>query len=202
MELLARSEAGLRRAAEVVLAGGLVVYPTETLYGLGADALNPQALARVVAAKGRLASQPIPLLVRDRGMLARVVRLVPPAAEALIERHWPGPLTLVLPAVTGLSPALVGPGGGVGVRISSDPVASELVGLVNRPITATSANRTGAPPAVRADQLVMEPLEGVELVVDDGHRGEQASTVVELLDGSPARLLRQGAVRVDLAGGA
>jgi len=191
MEVVRGDEAGLARAALIVRGGGLVVYPTETLYGLGADALDAAAVERLLESKGRGADQPVPVLVADRAMLLRVVEGLSPLAEVLIASHWPGPLTLVLPARPGLPHALVNTRGGVGVRISADPVASALVREVGGPLTATSANRKGEAPPILADQV---SLDGVALVLDAGERNQQASTVVELLPGLGPRILRQGTI--------
>lgn len=181
---------GITEAAERVRAGEVIAYPTETLYGLGADGLDSVAVARVVAIKGRHDQQPISLLVADEEMLASLVREVPPAALALARRHWPGPLTLVLPARPGLPSPLVNERGGVGIRISPDPVASALVRVLGRPLTATSANRSGQPAAEEASAVA---LAGLALVLDGGPRRGVPSTVVEAL-GERLSILRSGAV--------
>ena len=190
--ILRAGDAAVARAAELILSGAVVAYPTETLYGLAVDALDELALARLVGIKGRDPARPFPLLVTDIEMLAGVVEAVPPAARRLIEAHWPGALTLVLPAAAALPRALVGPRGGVGVRISSEPVARALVAAVGRPITATSANRAGEPPATCA--AAAASLE-VALVLDGGVRDAAPSTVVEVLE-RPI-VLRAGMVLVD-----
>jgi L-threonylcarbamoyladenylate synthase len=180
----------IAEAAERILRGEVVAYPTETLYGLAVHARQPHAVERLLALKGRASSQAIALLVADAAMLAGLVARLPAAAERLIARYWPGPLTLVLPAAPGLAPALCGPGGGVGVRVSSDPVASALVRAVGAPITATSANASGAPPATTAAEAA---LAGVTFCLDGGARRAAPSTVVELLGEQP-RILRAGAI--------
>lgn len=178
-------------AVDLINAGHIVGYPTETLYGLAADALNEDALARLMRVKRRELSHHIPVLVADQEMLRRIVAHVPSPALALMEQHWPGPLTLVLPARGGLPAVLVNEQGGIGVRISSDPVAGALVRCVGRPITATSANLSQQQPATTADQA---NLAGVSLVLDDGPRAELASTVVEVYE--QPRILRQGSIRI------
>jgi L-threonylcarbamoyladenylate synthase len=195
MEIVRGDEAGLARAALIVRGGGLVVYPTETLYGLGAAALDDAAVERLLEVKGRGTDQPVPVLVADRTMLLRLVQELSSLAEALIARHWPGPLTLVLPARPNLPRALVNARGGVGVRISADPVAAALVREVGGPLTATSANRKGETPPSFADQV---SLDGVGLALDAGERSQLASTVVELLPGREPRILRQGAIAPQL----
>ena len=191
--MLRASKQNIEHAAECVLAGGVVAYPTETLYGLAADALSDEALQRLLHLKRRDPFHNVPILVSDQSMLERVISGASSLARQLMEAHWPGPLTMILPAAQGLPAPLVGQGGGIGVRISSDPVAAELVARVGRPITATSANLTSCPPATHASEAT---LPGISLVLDDGPRQDQASTIISLL-GEPV-ILRQGAVRVDL----
>lgn len=195
-EVVPASSQHIRRAADVIISGGVVAYPTETLYGLAVDALSHEALALLLHVKRRDPTHNISILVSDEAMLGRVVAWTSAVARRLMSAHWPGPLTLILPAAHGLPASLVGPGGGVGVRISSDPVAAALVARVGRPITATSANLTSQPPATTAQGAT---LEGISLVLDDGTRRQQASTVLSLL-GEPI-VLRQGAVEVDLVSG-
>lgn len=183
----------VRRAGELILAGAVVAYPTETLYGLAVDASAAAAVERLLWVKRRDPTHSVSLLVADEQMLGAVVSAISPLARRLMQQHWPGPLTLVLAARDDLPAALVGASGGVGVRVSSDPVATALVRAVGRPITATSANLSHEEPATTAAQAA---LPGVALVLDDGQRAAQASTVVELV-GQP-RVLRGGPLRVDL----
>lgn len=189
-DIVAADEEGIARAAAAVLSGQVVGYPTETLYGLGVDALSQPAVDLLTRIKGRQGDQPIPVLVDSVEMLERLVASVPPAARVLMATYWPGPLTLVLPAASGLPGAVVNERGGVGVRISSDPIASALVRQVGRPLTSTSANLAGSPPATDAARAC---LEGVRLVLDGGPRCQQASTVVEVMPGTSPVVLRQGA---------
>lgn len=186
--------AAIARAGTLVRDGAVVAFPTETLYGLAVDVSNPVALERLVGIKGRRLSQPFPVLVGDEEMLLDMVSTsIPAVARRLIGLHWPGPLTLVLPAKQSLPGEVVSREGGVGVRISSDPVARALVREVGGPITATSANRSGEPPATTATQA---RLPGVDLALDDGPRRAAASTVVAFL-GSPV-IIRQGAIKVEV----
>jgi L-threonylcarbamoyladenylate synthase len=186
--------AAIARAGTLVRDGAVVAFPTETLYGLAVDVSNMSALERLVRVKGRSLSQPFPVLVGDEEMLLEMVSgTIPALARQLIGLHWPGPLTLVLPARPSLPGQVVGRSGGVGVRISSDPVARALVREVGRPITATSANRSGEPPATTATQA---RLPGVEIALDDGPRSAEPSTVVAFL-GDPV-VLRQGAIKVEV----
>jgi L-threonylcarbamoyladenylate synthase len=190
-------EAAVLRAADVIRAGGLVVYPTETIYALGADAGNAEAVQRLLAAKGRDDGRGMSVLVADLEQ-ARALLDTSPGTEAveLARRWWPGPLTLVLPAAAGLPRGLVGETGGVGLRCSSDPVAAALLKAAGVALTATSANPSSLEPA-RSVQTAREYFgDSVECYVDDGPRmAESASTVVEFLDGR-AYLRRSGSVDV------
>src|SRR6185436_16922211 len=147
--------ATLERAVRALRHGGVVVYPTETLYGLGVDATDEEALKRLVTLKGREEGKPISVLISDTAMLERVAASVSPAAVRLMSRFWPGALTLVLPAAPGLSPLLTGGSGTIGVRHSSHPLATALVAELARPLTSPSANPAGAaPPCTVAEARV------------------------------------------------
>jgi L-threonylcarbamoyladenylate synthase len=182
----------IARAASLIRGGAIVGYPTETLYGLAADALSRSAIEALLQVKGRDPAQSLPLLVVDLEMARGLVEEIPPLAQRLMAAHWPGPLTVVLRARSGLPAPLVSDRGGVGLRVSADPVAADLTLRVGRPITATSANRSGQPPATSA---VLACLDGVALVLDDGVRDRPASTVIELLD--TPRILRRGAITIE-----
>jgi L-threonylcarbamoyladenylate synthase len=192
VEVTRLADPGWRDEAVAVLRrGGVVAFPTESSYGLAVDALDERALARLVAVKGRPEGKPPPILIDGAAMLERLVDELPAAAVPLIERHWPGALTLVLPGRADL-PATIAGDGFVGVRISSHPVATALVSAFGGPITATSANRSGEPPALTAAGAA---LQGVDLVLDGGPAaGALPSTVARVpLDGT-IEVLRPGPV--------
>lgn len=186
----------VRRAAEVLRGGGIVAYPTETFYGLGALASSREALARLAAAKLRPEGKPLPLLAADREMVAGVVARLGPAAAALADRFWPGALTLVLPAAAGLAPEIA-VAGTVGVRVPGSAAARELSRLAGGPITSTSANLAGGPPPIRPADLDPGLLRRIDAVLDGGETpGGLPSTVVAVEQGG-VRLLRAGAVPWD-----
>ncbi len=137
---------GVADGIAALKAGELVVYPTETFYALGADAFSSTALRRLFRVKGREPGRPVGLIAADSAMAFSVAREIPIDARRLAGAFWPGPLTIVLPARDGLAPELTGPDG-VGVRVSPNPVAHALSAAIGRPITATSANLSGKPPA-------------------------------------------------------
>jgi L-threonylcarbamoyladenylate synthase len=180
-------------AAAVLRRGGLVAYPTETLYGLGVLAADGAAVARLAEAKGRPDGKPMPLLAADLAQLDGVA-LLDPLARRLAQAFWPGPLTLVLPAAPGLPPAIVGGGATVGVRLTSNPVAAALSLAAGGALVATSANLAGAPPVARAADLDPALVARLDLVLDAGPTpGGPPSTVVAVAGGR-LTLLRAGAV--------
>ena len=182
------------RAAELVRAGRLVGYPTETFYGLAADPRSPEAVDAVFAAKGRPERMALPLLAADRAAVLLCVRVFPEIAERLAAAFWPGALTLVLPASPSLPPRLLGGGQTVGIRISSHPVASALARAFGGPIVATSANRAGQDAPMTALEVQNALAKEVALILDGGPtRGGQASTVLDL-SSDPVRVIRSGAV--------
>jgi len=177
-------------AAAAIARGEVVAYPTETFYGLGADALNAPALGRLAALKGRAAEKAFSLLVSGREMLASLCSEISPLAEGLVAQYWPGPLTLALPARPDLPPSIVADGC-VAVRVSPHPLAQALVVAVGRPITATSANPAGAAPARTANQVAA----CFDCLILDGGAtpGGQPSTLARVR-GNRVEILRQGAV--------
>jgi L-threonylcarbamoyladenylate synthase len=194
-------ESVMRAAGARVQKGGLVVFPTESFYGLGADALDPAAIARVFEVKGRPDDKPLLVLVDSIDMVTDLAAEIPDGARALMTRHWPGALTLVLRASARVPAGLTGGTGTVGVRLPGHAVARALVAAAGRPVTAPSANPNGAsPPRTAGD--VRGYFDGrVELIVDGGTTaGGAGSTVVDCTVWPP-RILRQGPVIVEAACG-
>jgi L-threonylcarbamoyladenylate synthase len=184
----------IERAASILRAGGLVAFPTETFYGLGAHALDEGAVLRIFEAKGRPADKPLLVLVDSVAMVEQVAGAVPPRARRLMDRYWPGPLTLVLAARPDLPAALTAGTGTIGVRLSSHPVARALVAAVGAPITAPSANLHEAASPRTADETVAGLGAQVDLVLDGGVTpGGPASTVLDVTR-TPAIVLRAGVV--------
>ena len=182
----------LAAAIEALKHGRVIVFPTETLYGLGADALNEAAVEKIFELKGRDPRNPIPVLVANQEMLNTLVAKVPTTAQKLIDRYWPGPLTLVLPGRKHIPKALCNSAGGVGVRISSQPIATFLVKGLGRPLTATSANPSGKEPARTVEEAKRYFAGEVEVFVDGGPLiSERGSTVIEAF-GDTIRIIREG----------
>jgi len=189
------ASAALERAVEVLKAGGLIAFPTETFYGLGALALDASAVRRVFELKGRPWSKALLVLVDSVAMAERVAQVSEPA-RALMARHWPGALTLVLPARPDLPPELTAGTATIGVRRSPHPVAQALVAGLAGPITAPSANPSDAPPPATADEVLGYFDGALGLLLDAGpSAGGLPSTVLDLTGDTP-RVLRQGAVRL------
>lgn len=193
---LAPEREALDEAAAVLRAGGLVAFPTETFYGLGAAALQPSAVRRVLAVKGRPQGKPLLVLVDSIAMVDTVALAVPPRGRALMARYWPGPLTLVLPARPGLPDGVTAGSGTVGVRLSAHPVARGLVHALGEPVTAPSANPAAVAAPTTAAQVQAHFGARIELVLDGGATaGGEPSTVLDVTV-DPPRLVRPGAVRL------
>jgi L-threonylcarbamoyladenylate synthase len=191
-----RSEELWRVAREHLAAAELLALPTETFYGLAAHPFQEEALARLFTVKGRTPDKPVLLLVSGRDMVPSVARDIPPTALVLMRKFWPGPLTLILPARSDLSPRLTGNTDGVGVRQPRQEVTCRLIAALGFPVTGTSANRAGQPAFTRAEQVESEFGEDVALVLDAGPcPGGLPSTIVAV-NVDPPRLVRAGALPV------
>ncbi len=185
---------GLADGIAALKAGALVVYPTETFYGLGADPFAPAALKRLLAAKRREAGKPVGLIAADSEMAFSVAREVPFVARRLAEAFWPGPLTIVLPARGAIPGALLGEDGGVAVRVSSHPVARALAEGLGRPVTATSANLSGAPPATTLAQARAAFGTKVGVFLEGGTLAAAAPSTVVAVTSADWRIVRVGAI--------
>ena len=189
---------GISRAVEILRQGGVVAYPTETFYGLGCRADLDRAVERIFQIKGRQEDKPLPLIVADEEMAGEVARMEGPGPAALAldlaKIFWPGPLTLLLEARTAFPPG-VAPQGRIALRVSSHPVAQALARGLNRPLISTSANPSGRPPALLAEQAAESlALDPPDLIVeDDPCLGGPGSTILDLTV-TPPRILRAGAV--------
>lgn len=184
----------LSHACAVLRAGGVVAYPTETYYGLAVDPFNRAALSRLFALKRRSADKPVLLIIDHPSQLASLIAEIPPPFPLLMQRFWPGPLTLVFPGLASLPKILTGCCDTIGVRISSHPVAMQLVRAFAQPLTATSANLSGHPPAITASGVREQLGQEVDLILDGGETpGGQGSTLLGYQEGKVC-LLRAGVV--------
>jgi L-threonylcarbamoyladenylate synthase len=184
----------IARAVEILRAGGLVAFPTETVYGLGADASNPQAVARIFEAKGRPAEHPLIVHLTGAEEIEHWARDIPLLAERLIDRFWPGPLTLILRRAAGVIDAVTGGQDTVGLRAPSHPVAQQLLRAFRGGIAAPSANRFGRISPTTAQHVRDELGDAASLILDGGacEVGIE-STILDLSSGSPV-LLRPGRI--------
>jgi L-threonylcarbamoyladenylate synthase len=197
IEETGEAEPALARAAEVILSGGLVAVPTESFYGLAANALDEAAVQRLLLVKQIRENHPILTLIPSREALPPYVRSIPPLAETLMRVFWPGGLTLVLHASAVVPSVLTAGTGKIGVRLSSHPTAVGLARRVGLPITGTSANVTGSPPCVRAEDVLASLGEEVDLILDAGRTGGGKGSTVLDITVDPPRILREGMVSVD-----
>ena len=197
LRLCSRSE-DVTRAGEILRGGGLVGIPTETVYGLAANALDAQAVGRIFAAKGRPQDNPLIVHVARWEDMLPLVTAVPEAAKALARDYWPGPLTMILPR-SGRVPAVVSAGlDTVAIRMPSHPAARAVILAAGVPLAAPSANRSGSPSPTTA-QHVLDDLDGrIEAVLDGGVCSVGLESTVVDLTHDVARLLRPGAVTVDM----
>ncbi len=197
MRLPARHPLSLKKAVSLIRKGGVVAIPTETFYGLSVDPFSREAVTRLYRMKERPSSKPVLLLIGDRGMLRELVASVPKLAERLMERFWPGPLTIVFEAKRGLPPWITAGTDTIALRLSPHPVPTRLSLELGGPITGTSANTSGMPPA-KTPEEVLSYFPKIDAVLDDGPtRGSKPSTLVSVVGGT-LKVLREGAVSKDL----
>jgi len=185
----------IQTAASVIKAGGIIAYPTRCLYGLGADAFNRDAVAKIFSIKQRSAQKPVLILIDQIKELERLVNHIPEIAAEIIRRFWPGSVTLVFEAGGDVIPELTGGTGKIGIRLPGHPVASALVKAVAGPITGTSANLSGGPGCRMAGDLAPEVVRRLDLILDAGPlEGGPGSTVVDVTGGRRPIILREGVI--------
>jgi len=194
LQVTGPDDPAILEAAAVLALGGLVAFPTETVYGLGADGLNPDAVARIYAAKGRPATNPVILHVADAAAARALVSHWPAEAQMLVERFWPGPLTLVLPASDRV-PSIVRAGGpSVALRCPAHPVALALIRAAGRPLAAPSANRSQHLSPTLAQHVASSLGEAVDLILDGGATAAGLESTILDLTGARPRILRPGPI--------
>lgn len=185
--------AGLDAAAAAIGRGELVLLPTDTVYGVGADAFSPEAVAGLLAAKNRGRNMPVPVLIGEASTLAGLVLRTPPAAHRLAEEFWPGGLTLVLEHAPTLAWDLGDAEGTVAVRLPDDDLARELLRRTG-PLAVSSANRSGRPAATTAQEAVEQLGDHAAVVLDGGPRESSAASTIVDCTGARPRVLRVGAI--------
>jgi len=186
------SDKDIERAVAVLRSGGLVAFPTETVYGLGADASSPEALKKLYAVKRRPADHPVIVHVADAVQVANWAREIPQAFGRLARKFWPGPLTVILKRARGVSDIVTGGQDTVALRVPSHPVAERLLGVFGGGIAAPSANRFGRVSATTAEHVRQEFGAEVACVLDGGEADVGIESTIVDLSGAAPRLLRPG----------
>jgi L-threonylcarbamoyladenylate synthase len=182
------------RAARITASGGIIAFRTDTFYGLGADPFNRDALKRLNSLKGRDAGKPILVVISDASEAERFILDKTELFQRVTERHWPGPLTIVVKAKREVPEELTAGSGTVGLRLPDDKDVRSFIRACGGSLTATSANLAGEPPARTAQEVLRSYPSGLDLIVDGGaSRGGQPSTVLDL-SALPLRLIREGAI--------
>ncbi len=196
--ILSASDAeSIRRAGRIIKTGGLVAFPTETVYGLGCDAMNAEAAAKIFEAKQRPQFDPLIVHIADRKQLETLVEFVPPLAQQLMDHFWPGPLTLILQKQTAV-PDLVTAGlSTVAVRMPNHPVAQRLIREAGTPIAAPSANLFGYVSPTTAQHVAAGLGSTVDLILDDGPCPIGVESTIVSLAGSQPELLRPGSITIE-----
>ncbi len=193
----AGQRAVMEQASSLISAGAVVAFPTDTVYGIGAHAWNAEAVRRLYAIKERPAHKAIALLIADPAQLAEITDYRTLEMDELARRFWPGGLTVVVPWRPALQEAATQPFTTVGVRVPDHPIPRALIAEVGAPLATTSANLSGAPSAVTAEEVARQIGDRIALIVDGGTcPGGRDSTVVDLTT-SPPTIRRPGAVPVE-----
>ncbi|MDE0042013.1 MAG: L-threonylcarbamoyladenylate synthase [Candidatus Poribacteria bacterium] len=183
----------LNQAVQLLRDGGVVAFPTDTVYGVGVDPLQPEAVRKLYRIKGRPDNKPIAILVGSIEDVERVAQTPSGNFSRLAERFWPGGLTLIVEA-RDLPPEITAGGSTVGVRMPNHPLTLELLRGFGGPIATTSANRSGEPPATSAEEVGAQLGDCVNLIVDGGDTITKVASTVLNLSMSPPQILRQGAI--------
>ncbi len=192
MKLKEAEESQFRKAIRILRDGGLVIAPTETFYGILADAWSGKAVQRIIRLKARDYGKPIPLIAGSINVVRSTAATVPSIFKPLAKEFWPGPLTLVLKAAKGFPSGITAGTDSIGIRIPAQSPALDLAKFYRGPLTATSANFSGSPPARNIKELDEELVQGVDLVIDGGWTpGVQPSTVLNLIK-DPPKIIRAG----------
>jgi L-threonylcarbamoyladenylate synthase len=184
----------LEAAGEILRAGGVVAFPTETFYGLGADARREKAVEKIFRLKGRAFQNPISVIVETDREVVPLVETLPAVAQILMNKFWPGALTIVFAASPAVLPRLTAGTGKIGIRVSSHPVARIIAKGIAGPITATSANLAGGHECTTADEVLSVFRDSIDAIIDGGTTtGGLGSTILDVTV-SPPLILREGVV--------
>lgn len=181
-------------AIPILKQGGVIAYPTETVYGLGCDATNPRAVQKLFDLKGRDSKVPIPVLIGELSQLPLYVEEIPESAKKLIQKFWPGALTLIFQAKNIFPEELLAKTGKIAIRISSHPIAQELTKKFALPLTTTSANRSGQPAASTPEEVEKYFKNEIDGILSGGELlASQSSTILDVTF-DPPKLVREGTI--------
>ncbi|HQP41068.1 MAG TPA: L-threonylcarbamoyladenylate synthase [Smithella sp.] len=187
-------DAMINRAVTILTDGGIIAYPTETFYGLGVDATHEEATGKIFAVKGRNFKNPVSLIIAKPEDINMLVTDVPETAKKLIDAFWPGALTIVFQASDTVSPLLTAGTGKIGLRVSSHPIALKIVQNMKKPLTATSANLSGAPECSTASEVAGQIGGKIDAILDGGKTpGGASSTLIDVTLNPPV-VLREGSI--------
>ena len=182
------------KARKVLLAGGVIAFPTDTFYGLGVDPFNREAVNKVFELKGREKNKPLILLISSRVQLETMVKEITPAHSALIQKFWPGPLTLLFKPSSVIPENVLAGSNRIGIRQPGNTMTRNLISTLGQTVTAPSANLSGESPPITAKQVQKSFGNQVDLIIDGGTcQGGKSSTLVDAVE-MPVRLVRQGAI--------
>ena len=188
----------IKRAGDILKAGGLVAFPTETVYGLGGNALDPQASMKIYAAKGRPSDNPLIVHIAEIDQLAKITTEIPQGAKILAEKYWPGPLTMILPKADIVPKETTGGLDSVAVRFPSDRIAQELIKAAGGFVAAPSANTSGRPSPTMAEHVEEDLGDAIDMIIDGGQVGiGLESTIVDFTEDVPV-VLRPGYISLEM----
>ena len=192
-------EDAVTEAVRILKAGGIIAYPTESFYALGAMALNEKAIMKIFDLKNRPYGKPLPLIVNDIQTLLIAAKEIPDQAKEMMTKFWPGPLTMIFEAQKEIPLLITGDSNNVAVRIPGESVALQIAKAVKMPVTATSANLSSMPPAIDTEAVLSYFGDNIDLILDGGQApGGKPSTILDVTV-TPPRILREGSIRLFIA---
>ncbi|HUU40894.1 MAG TPA: L-threonylcarbamoyladenylate synthase [Desulfatiglandales bacterium] len=188
---------GLNEAVKIISKGGIVAFPTESFYGLGVDATNPDAVKRLFGVKKRDPAIPILVFISSLEELHKYVASIPPRAKLMGKKFWPGGLTMLFKSSSVFPSILTAGKGKVGIRVSGHPLVGALLRALNIPITGTSANISGSPPCIKAEQVQECLGDNLDLILDGGiTQGKYPSTLLDVTT-DPPLIIREGIIKAE-----
>jgi len=185
----------IEEAAKLIEEGKLIAFPTETVYGLGADALNEEAVRRIFEIKGRPLNKPLSILIGKKEDLKQYVQKIPEVAEALVEKFWPGPVTLIFRASSLIPDMMKGKNNTIGIRMPNCRVALEIVKTSRVPLACPSANLSGRPSPTKAEEVIKDLGEKIDLILDGEETRIGVESTVLNLTTYPPTMVREGALK-------